>query len=162
VARSCERAAARSPDGKGLMSRRLPRSPRSIPCHPQILSGATVEHFHAELSDRLVQMVREDAVAIMKKVFIPILKCNCLTQLLQCPRRIGMSGDVAMDQAPAAVLNHDEHVQLAKRCRDGEKEITGNDPLSMQTQEGRPAQVTSRSAPRGRRQILPHRSWGSV
>jgi hypothetical protein len=28
---------------------------------------------------------------------------------------------------PAAVLNHDEHVQLAKRCSDGDEEITGNE-----------------------------------
>jgi hypothetical protein len=42
---------------------------------------------------------------------------------------------------------------------DGEEEIAGNDPLRVQAQEGRPAQVASRSAPRTPWQVLTHRSW---
>src|ERR1700675_356595 len=37
-----------------------------------------------------------------------------------------------------------------------------NDPLGVQAQKGRPAQVTSRSAPRTPRQILPHGSWRNL
>ena len=75
----------------------------------------------------------------MKQVFVPVLQPNRLAQLLQRPGRIWRCGDVAMDQAPAAVLNHDEHVQLAKRCSHGDEEIARYDPLGVQAQEGRPA-----------------------
>jgi hypothetical protein len=95
----------------------------------------------------------------MKQVFVPVLQSYRLAQLLQRPGRTGMCRDVAMDQAPAAVLNHHENVQQAKRRGDGDEKIARDDPLGMQAQEGRPAQVTSRSAPRTPRQILPHGSW---
>src|ERR1035438_6403768 len=90
----------------------------------------------------------------MKQVFVPVLQANCLAQLLQCPGRSWMCGDVAMDQASAAVLTHHEHIQQSKRRGDGDEEIARYDPLGVQAQEGRPAQVTSRSAPRAPRQIL--------
>jgi hypothetical protein len=45
-----------------------------------------------------------------------------------------MGGDIAMDQAPAAVLDHHEHVQQSKRRSDGDEEITRNDPLGVQAQ----------------------------
>jgi hypothetical protein len=43
-----------------------------------------------------------------------------------------MGGDVAMDQAPAAVLDHHEHVQQPERGGGGNKEVAGNDSLRMQ------------------------------
>jgi hypothetical protein len=103
------------------------------------------QHRDAELRDRLVKMVRKDTVTIVKQVFVTVLKSNGLTQLLQRPGSTRMRCDVAMDQAPAAVLDHHEHVQQPKRGGDGDQEIAGNDPLGMQAQERRPAQVPSRS-----------------
>src|SRR5450631_249305 len=67
-----------------------------------------------------------------------------------------MRSDVAMDQAPAAVLDHHEHVQQLERGGDGDQEIAGNDPLGVQAQERRPSQVPSRSAWWAMRQILPY------
>ena len=72
----------------------------------------------------------------MKQVFIPAFQSNRLAQLLQRPGSTRMGGDIAMDQSAAAVLNYHEYVQQAKRSRYGNEEITGNDPLSVQTQEG--------------------------
>ena len=62
------------------------------------------QHRDAELRDRLVKMVRKDTVTIVKQVFVTVLKSNGLTQLLQRPGSTRMRCDVAMDQAPAAVL----------------------------------------------------------
>src|SRR6202795_1505954 len=73
-----------------------------------------------------------------------------------------MRGEVAVNQTSTAMLDDHEHVQLSKRCSDGEEKITRNDPLGVQAQKGRPAQVTSRSAPRTPRQILPHGSWRNL
>jgi hypothetical protein len=43
-----------------------------------------------------------------------------------------MGGDVAMDQAPAVVLDHDKHIQQTKGRGHGDEEIAGNDPLRVQ------------------------------
>ncbi|MFL6603467.1 MAG: hypothetical protein ACJ8R9_19360 [Steroidobacteraceae bacterium] len=44
-----------------------------------------------------------------------------------------MSGDIAMDQAPAVVLDHHEHVQQPERGGGGgNTEVAGNDSLRMQ------------------------------
>ena len=58
----------------------------------------------------------------------------------------------------AAMLNHHENVQQAKRRGDSDEKIACYDPLGVQAQEGRPAQVASPSAPRTPRKILPHGS----
>src|ERR1022692_143643 len=86
----------------------------------------------------------------MKQVFVLILKSNRLAQLLQRPGRTWMCGDVAMDQAPAAVLNHHEHIQQSKRRGDGDEEIARYDPLGVQAQEG-DQRKSPRGPPRGRR-----------
>jgi hypothetical protein len=44
-----------------------------------------------------------------------------------------------MDQATAVVFDHNKHVQQTKGHGYGHEEITGNDSLSVQAQEGRPA-----------------------
>jgi hypothetical protein len=67
-----------------------------------------------------------------------------------------MRCNVAMDQAPTAALDHHEYVVQPECGGDGNKEITGNDPLSMQTQERRLSQVPWRSAWWTTGQILPY------
>lgn len=42
------------------------------------------------------------------------------------------ASDVAIDQAPAVVLDHDKHIQQTKGRGYGDEEIAGNDPLSVQ------------------------------
>src|ERR1017187_10333634 len=99
-------------------------------------------------------MLRKNTVAIVNQELVPVLKSNCLTQLLQRPGGTRMRSDVTMDQASAAVLDHHKYVQQPERGSDGDEEITRNDPLGVQAQERRPAQVTSRSAPRTPWQVL--------
>src|ERR1035438_5077185 len=86
-------------------------------------------------------MVGKDTVAIVNQVFVPVLKSNCITQLLQRAGGTRMGRDIAMDQAPAAVLDQYEHVQQPERGGDGNEEITSYDSLSMQAQECRPAHI---------------------
>jgi hypothetical protein len=100
----------------------------------------------------------KNAIAIVKQVFVSLFEPDGLAQLLQRPSGTWMGGDVAMDQAPAVVLDHHEHVQQPERGGDGNKEVAGNDSLSVKAQECRPAQVASRSAWRTSRQVLAHRS----
>ena len=80
--------------------------------------------------------MREDAVAIVNQEFVLVFVPERRAQLLQGPGRTRMGCDVAMDQAPAAVLDHHEHVQQPKRGGDGDQEIAGNDPVGVQAQKG--------------------------
>ena len=56
-----------------------------------------------------------------------------------------------MDQAPAAVLDHHEHVQQSECGGGGNQEIAGNDPLGAQAQKRRPSQVPFAVGPVGER-----------
>ena len=82
------------------------------------------QYLDPKLCDRLVEMISEDAIAIVKQVYILVLR----SQLLQRPGRSRMRGDLAMNQTSTAMLDDHEHVQLSKRRRDGEEEVTRNDP----------------------------------
>jgi hypothetical protein len=62
-----------------------------------------------------------------------------------------------MNQATAVVLDHNKHIQQTKGRGYSNEEIAGNDSLSVQAQEGRPAQVTSRPTSRTPGKILVHR-----
>src|SRR5271156_902589 len=88
----------------------------------------------------------KNAIAIVKQVLVSLSESNGLAQLLQRPGGTWMGGDVAVDQAPAVVLDHHEYVQQPERCGDGNKEVAGNDSLRVKAQKCRPAQVASRSA----------------
>jgi hypothetical protein len=68
----------------------------------------------------------ENAIAIVKQVFVSLFEPNGLTQLLQRPSGTGMGGDVAVDQAPAVVPDHNKHVQQTKGRGYGSEEIAGN------------------------------------
>jgi hypothetical protein len=42
-----------------------------------------------------------------------------------------MAGDVVMEQAAAAMLDYDEHIQQTKGCGHCNEEIAGNDSLRV-------------------------------
>ena len=46
-----------------------------------------------------------------------------------------MGSDDAMDQATAAVLDHNKHIQKTKGRRHGHEEIAGNNSLTVQAKE---------------------------
>jgi hypothetical protein len=70
-----------------------------------------------------------------------------------------MSRDVVVDQSAAAMLNYHKHIQQTKGRGNGNEEIAGNDPMSVQAQESRPAQITSRPTSRTPGKILVHGPW---
>ena len=77
-------------------------------------------------------MAREDAVAIVKQEFVLFSKPHDLSQLLQCPSRGRMPGDIKMNKAAAAMLDDDEYVQEGKPRGDGNEEVTRNEPPRVQ------------------------------
>jgi hypothetical protein len=90
---------------------------------------------------------------------VPVAVPDHLTQLLQCPGSARMSRDVVVDQSAAAMLNYHKHIQQTKGRGNGNEEIAGNEPLSVQAQESRPAQITSRPTSRTPGKILVHGPW---
>jgi len=116
-----------------------------------------IQHLDSEPSYRLVELFGKNTIAIVKQVFVSPFKSDGLAKLLKRPGGSWMGRDVAMDQAPAAVLDNHEHIQQQERDGDGNKEVAGNDSLGVKTQERRPAQVASWSAWRTLRQVLAHR-----
>ncbi len=94
------------------------------------------QYFDPEFRDRRVEVCGKNAIAIMQQVLVSLLQSNRLSQLLQRPSRSRVRGDIAMNQAPTAMLDDHEYIQLSKRCGDGEEKVTGNDPLGMQAKKG--------------------------
>jgi hypothetical protein len=52
----------------------------------------------------------ENTVAVVKQIFVLAFESDRLAQLLHRPSSSRMRGDVAMDEAPAAMFDHHEHV----------------------------------------------------
>jgi hypothetical protein len=104
-----------------------------------------LQHPDPEGLDRLVQLAREDTVAIVNQEFVTVFAADHLTQLLQCPRGTRMGGDVAVDQSTVAMLDHHKHIQQTKCRCNGDGEVAGNDSLGVQAQK-----VDQRKSPLGR------------
>ena len=96
----------------------------------------------------------------MNEESVLVVASDHLTQLLQCPGSAWMSRDVVVDHPTAAMLNDHKHIQQTEGRGHGHEEIAGNNPLSEQAQESRPAQVASRPTSRtpGKILILVHGS----
>jgi hypothetical protein len=120
-------------------------------------SRRRLQHFDPEGPDRVVEMVRKDAVAVVQQEFVSLFVPNHLAQLLQRPGGAWTRGDVAVDQPAIAMLDHHKNIQQTKGRRDGDEEVTGDDSLSMQAQGTGPTQIASWSTVRPLRQVLVHR-----
>ena len=94
------------------------------------------QYFDAKPHNGFVKVSGKNAIAIMQQVFVPLLRCNRLTQLLQRPSRSRVRCDIAMNQASTAMLDDDEYIQLSKGYGDREEKVTGNDPLGVQAKKG--------------------------
>jgi hypothetical protein len=77
----------------------------------------------------------KDTVAIVNQVLVSLFEPNRLAQLVQCPSGSWVGCDIAMDQAPAMVLDYHEHIQQPELGGGGNKEVAGDDSLRMQAQE---------------------------
>src|SRR6266404_6354549 len=82
----------------------------------------------------------------MQQVLVSLLQSNRLTRLLQRPSRSRVRGDIAMNQAPAAMLDDHEYIQLSKRCGDGEEKSQAMIPWACRRRK-----VDHRISARGRR-----------
>jgi len=91
--------------------------------------------------DRIVDVPREDGVAIVDEPAIAVVTGDGLSELLESPLRCGMLRDVEMQQTPAAELHDDEHVQDLEAGGHDREEVAGNNGLSMVADKGGPALI---------------------
>jgi hypothetical protein len=97
-------------------------------------------HFAATLASAAVGTaiavrLAGNTIATVKQVLVSLFEPDGLAKLLERPGGTRMRGGVTMNQAPAAVLDHHEHMQQPQRGGDGNKEVARNDSLGVKTQE---------------------------
>ena len=107
-----------------------------------------------------VQFQGEDVVAVMDQIPISGLVPQCLTQLLARPECARMGRHVAVNEPPAAMLHHHQHVQEAQSTGNGDEEVARHDRLSMVLEERRPALIPARAPRRCSGKILPNGARG--
>lgn len=117
-----------------------------------------LQHRDSESGHGFVEVIGEDAVAIVQQVMVSLLEADSLAQLLQRPSGRRMRRDVAMNQTTTAVLDNNEYLEQSERGGHDDQEVAGDDSLCVQAQEGRPPHVASWPARRARGQVLPYRS----
>jgi hypothetical protein len=72
----------------------------------------------------LVELGREDAIAIMDEKTVAMVRRDSFTQLLQCPCCCGVGCHIAMHNASGLVFDDNQNVKQSKRCRYNDTEVT--------------------------------------
>ena len=89
--------------------------------------GWGFEHREPQMADAVVELGREDAIAVMHEEAIAMVHWDRLTQLLERPVGRGMGRHIAVEHTARGMLHHDKHVEQAKGRRDHHAEVTGDD-----------------------------------
>src|SRR5215472_17169176 len=85
-----------------------------------------LEHPQPQVTYASVQLLREDAIAVMYQASVSMVSGKRFAELLQGPRRCRIRRDIDMEDAARGVLHHHKHVEQAKRGGDHHTEITGH------------------------------------
>ena len=77
--------------------------------------------------DGVVHGRGKDPIAVMHQISMRALTGDCHAKLLDCPLRCRLLGHIPMDDSSRADVKDEEDIEDAKRGRDGDKEVTGQD-----------------------------------
>lgn len=89
------------------------------------------EHAKSATLHHLIDLSREDGVAVMNQKLVGMIECEHFAELLDRPLRGGMGRDVGVDDAARADLHGDKNVEDPEIQRDRLEEIAGNDGRGM-------------------------------
>jgi hypothetical protein len=109
--------------------------------------GASIwcpQYAQSHVSNRLIELRREDAIAIMDEKTVAMVRRYRFSKLLLCPCRRWVIRDMDVQQLSRSEFYDYQHIETLKRRSDHGQEITGNDRLGMISHEGRPALVAAR------------------
>ena len=90
-----------------------------------------LEHPQSQVADALVELLRENAVAVMEQKAILMVSRDRFTELLQRPGGGRVRCDIGMQHAAGRMFHQHKHVEQAKSCGDHHAEVTGDNRLGM-------------------------------
>ncbi len=108
----------------------------------------------SHVSNRLIELGREDAIAIMDKKTVVMVRGYCLSKLLLGPCGRWVIRDMDVQQLSCAEFYDDQHIKTLERRGDHSQEITGHDRLGVISHESGPALIATRLSPRVFRHVL--------
>ena len=124
--------------------------------------GWCFQHLEPQMAYAVVELGREDTIAVMHEEAIAMVRWDRLTQLLECPVSRGMRRHIAVEHEARGMLHHDKHVEQAKGRRHDHAEVTGDDRRGMIADKRPPAlgwRVFPPTVTQVLRQVLPDGAW---
>src|SRR5215471_11171499 len=102
--------------------------PAKAPARPQ--------NSHPQVRQTLVDLLSEDAVAIVDQEAVGMISWQRFPELLQRPFRRGMGSDVLVENPAGSDLYDDEDVEGPEGGGDHHEEVAGHHGFGMITDEG--------------------------
>ena len=99
--------------------------------------GWCFEHPQAQMAYLLIELLREDAIAVMEQEAIAVVRWDRFAQLLQRPLRCRMRCHIDVQQSATSVFDDDKDVEETKGRGDYDTEVTGHNTPGMITDKGR-------------------------
>jgi hypothetical protein len=97
------------------------------------------QHPEPEVAHALVEVVREDAVAVMDEELVPMVSRHRFAELLYGPLGCGMHRHMAMQNPTRGVLHQHEDIEETKGRRDHRAEIAGDYGFGVVADKRHPA-----------------------
>ena len=98
-----------------------------------------LEHPQSQVADAPVELLGENAVAVMEQKAVLMVSRDRFTELLQRPGGGGVRRDIGMQHATGRLFHQHKHVEQAKSRGDHDAEVTGDDRLGMVPDKRPPA-----------------------
>ena len=98
-----------------------------------------LEHPQPQVAHTLVELLREDAIAVMDQELVGMVSGNRFAKLLECPRCSGMGRHMGVEDTTRGVFHHHKHVEQTKRGCDHHAEVACHDRLGVVADKRPPA-----------------------
>ena len=118
------------------------------------------QYSQAHVSHRLIELRREDAIAIMEKKTVGMVRGNRFSKLLLRPGCRWVIRAMDVQQLSCAEFYDDQHIETLERRGDHRQEITGHDHLGVISHESGPALIATRLSSRVMRHVFSYRTGG--
>src|SRR5215469_13074616 len=103
---------------------------------------------NTQVRETLVELMSEDAIAIVDDEAIGMVTRQRFPELLQCPFRRGMGRGVEVENLAGSNLHDDENIEGPEGGGNHHEEVAGHHDLSMVADEGQPTLFRIRRAHR--------------
>src|SRR6516164_6965388 len=121
------------------------------------------QNSNSQVRETLVELMSEDAIAIVDDEAIGMITRQRFPELLQCPFRRGMGRGVEVENLAGSDLHDDENVEGPEGGGDHHEEVAGYHDLGMIADEGQPTLFRVRRAHRTlSAEVLADGAWGEL